>query len=247
MGYIAFVLLAIGLGVLAWKYRTYLITRCTAILGHAPKISTLPVLLVGIPVVAIELWLVFAVLGNPFANPVAFGGAAVMLGIVNYGLYLIYKAGGGKVAMWLAYAALTLGVIIGIAAIFGGTDLANRLTGRMQSGVTGLVDLVVGDRGERQARTTTAAPSAPAVPAGVPTSIVVPACGNGWSKVIQIPAYWNITSAWSMDTVQAAWRENGEWKQFPGKYLSGSFDAVKYCAKNSSYAGEAMLLTWTQR
>jgi hypothetical protein len=88
---------------------------------------------------------------------------------------------------------------------------------------------------------------APAVPAGAPPSVVVPACGEGWSKVVPLPAHWNVTSSWNMDTVQAAWRENGEWKQFEGKYLTGSFDAVRYCAKNRSYAGEDMLLTWTVR
>ncbi len=86
-----------------------------------------------------------------------------------------------------------------------------------------------------------------AIPAGVVPSVTVPSCNDGWSKVVSIPAYSNVTSAWNMDTVQAAWRENGEWKQFEGKYLSGSFDAVKYCAKNSSYAGEEMFLTWTPR
>ena len=84
------------------------------------------------------------------------------------------------------------------------------------------------------------------IPVGVPVNITVPACQTGtWSNKISIPVGWNITSGWNMRVVKAQWRENGIWKEFSHKNLNGSFDAVRYCAKINSYAGDAMSLTWT--
>jgi len=80
-----------------------------------------------------------------------------------------------------------------------------------------------------------------------PPSVVIPYCSSSavWSVKVDIPPGSRVEAVLSMDVVRAQWRENGVWKEFSGTELTGSYDAVRWCASNRAYANEDMSLIWT--
>jgi hypothetical protein len=88
-------------------------------------------------------------------------------------------------------------------------------------------------------------PTIPTHPDNAPIEVKVPRCSSDtWSETINLPVGWKIQSGWSMSVVKASWRQEGQWIQSSSKVLSGSFDAVRYCANIDSYHNQTMLLNW---
>jgi hypothetical protein len=127
-------LVLIGAGIWAMKKYRMPLPAFGGVRTVVPKMSLLTV--GGILIIALELWLIWALIGNPFSNPVAFVGTMVILGAVNIGLYHIYKTASAQVTIYLAYAALFLGGILGFVAVMSGPDSAGNLLSWGRNGVT---------------------------------------------------------------------------------------------------------------
>jgi len=139
-------LVLIGAGISAMKKYQMPLPTIGGVLTVVPKMSLLTV--GGILIIALELWLIWAIIGNPFSNPAAFVGTLIILGATNIGLYHIYKAASAKVTVYIAFAVLVLGGILGFVAVASSPESANQLLSWGRNGVTESVDWLTGDDSE---------------------------------------------------------------------------------------------------